>query len=203
VNVPGLTLASPRQMNVPVSKLAPGVFGVSHGGGTAGDLIRTATQSWAGHAFLYLGGGLIVQGQPPQAATAPADSHGDAIWAWQMWDKLQADDGWPADRVAEAQAKVAARGHALIGCAYDYEAYAAFALMVLKIRNASQLAPLFSRDAWRVCSALVYDAETFGGVPMEFVPSDGPGLVTDEGLKVPNLVAPGMLLGLAQRKGWT
>lgn len=190
-------------MNVDVSKLQPGVFGVSHGGGTAGELIRHATGSWAGHAFLYLGDGLIVQGQPPQAATAPADSHGDAIWAWQMWARLQADDGWTPQQAGQAQAKVVARGRQLIGCAYDFEAYAAFALMVLKIRSADQLAPLFARDAWRVCSALVYDAETFGGVPVEFVPEDGPGLVTDDGLKVPNLVTPGMLLGLAQRKEWT
>jgi hypothetical protein len=193
-------------VNVGLDKLAPGTFGVSHGGGTAGELIRHATGSWAGHAFLYLGNGLIVQGQPPQAATAPADSHGDAIWAWQMWDKLQADDGWTADQVSSAQVKVVARGRQLIGCAYDFEAYAAFALMVLKWRSAGQLSPLFSRDAWRVCSALVDDAETFGGVPMEYIPSDGPGL-TDDGKAVltvpPNLVAPGMLLGLAQRKEWT
>lgn len=189
-------------MNVDVSKLTPGVFGVSHGGGTAGELIRTATQSWAGHAFLYLGDGLIVQGQPPAAATAPAGSHGDAIWAWQMWGKLQSDDGWTADQVSAAQAKVVARGHALIGCAYDFEAYAAFALMVLKIRNADQLAPLFGRDAWRVCSALVDDAETYGGVPMEFVPDDGPGITAGTQMIKANLVAPGMLLGLAQRKNW-
>lgn len=193
-------------MNVDVSRLAPGVFGVSHGGGTAGELIRHATGSWAGHAFLYLGNGLIVQGQPPQAATAPADSHSDAIWAWQMWDKLQADDGWTADQVAAAQVKVVARGRQLIGCAYDFEAYAAFALMVLKVRSADQLAPLFHRDAWRVCSALADDAEMFGGVPMEFVPEDGPGLVAHPGVPArmpPNLVAPGMLLGLAQRREWT
>lgn len=193
-------------MNTPVSNLQPGVFGVSHGGGTAGELIRHATGSWAGHAFLYLGNGLIVQGQPPQAATAPADSHGDAIWAYRMWDQLRHVNGWTGDQVKAAQAKVVARGKALIGCAYDFEAYAAFALMVLKIRNADQLAPLFHRDAWRVCSALVYDAEIFGGVPMEFVPSDGPGLIAHPDQPAftvqANLVTPGMLLGLAQRMDW-
>jgi hypothetical protein len=44
-------------VNVGVDKLAPGVFGVSHGSGMAGELIRHATGSWAGHAFLYLGKG--------------------------------------------------------------------------------------------------------------------------------------------------
>jgi hypothetical protein len=51
-------------VNVGVDKLAPGVFGVSHGSGMAGEIIRHAIGSWAGHAFLYLGNGLIVQGQP-------------------------------------------------------------------------------------------------------------------------------------------
>jgi hypothetical protein len=193
-------------VNTPVSTLQPGVFGVSHGGGTAGKLIRHATGSWAGHAFLYLGNGQIVQGQPPVAAIAPADSHGDAIWAFRMWDQLRRADGWTEEQVAAAQARVVARGHALIGCAYDFEAYAGFALEVLKLRNASQLEPFFARDSYRVCSALVDDAETFGGVPMNFVPEDGPGLAADPGTKVvmpPNLVAPGMLLGLAQRLDWT
>lgn len=190
-------------MNVDVSRLQPGVFGVSHGGGLAGELIRHATGSWAGHAFLYLGGGLLVQGQPPAAATAPADSHGDAIWAWQMWDKLMADDGWTADQVSAAQARVVARGHALIGCRYDFEAYAGFALEVAKLVSAAQLDPVFSHDGYRVCSALVDDAETFGGVPMEYVPADGPGVTAGGAMIAANLVAPGMLLGLAQRKEWT
>jgi hypothetical protein len=192
-------------VNTDIDKLEPGTFGVSHGGGTAGELIRHATGSWAGHAFLYLGGGLIVQGQPPQAATAPAASHGDAIWAWRMWDYLR-ENGWTADQAAAAQAKVVERGRQLIGCSYDFEAYGAFTLMVLKLRTAGQLSPLFRRDAWRVCSALVADAVEYGGVPLHFESSDGPGLAQQDDLKVimpPNLVAPGMLLGLSQRLGWS
>jgi hypothetical protein len=41
---------------------------------------------------------------------------------------------------------------------------------------------------------------------MKFIPSDGPGLTARPNTKVempPNLVAPGMLLGLAQRLEWT
>jgi hypothetical protein len=57
-----------------------------------------------------------------------------------------------------------------------------------------------------VCSALVDDAEAFGGVPMTFVSEDGPGMEGRPG-RVPapvmaNLVAPGMLLGLLQRLEW-
>ena len=97
-----------------------------------------------------------------------------------------------------------ARGHALVGCAYDFAAYAGFALEVLHIRNQTQLDPAYHHDDYRVCSALVDDAENFGGVPMIFTPEDGPGLIRSDGLAhmPPNLVAPGMLLGIAQRLGW-
>jgi hypothetical protein len=80
---------------------------------------------------LYLGDGLIVQGQPPQAATAVATSHDDAIWAWRMWDQLKAVKGWTDAQVSAAQAKVVGRGYALVGTAYDWPAYVAFSLEVL------------------------------------------------------------------------
>jgi hypothetical protein len=190
-------------VNVDVSKLTPGVFGVSHGSGAAGEIIRTATQSSAGHAFLYLGNGQIVSGQPTRAVVEPADSYSDAIWAWRMWDQLKAA-GWTAAMVLAAQAKVVARGRALIGTDYDWPAYAAFAAEVLHLRSTGQLAGYFAADRARVCSALVDDAETAGGVPMVYVPEDGPGLIGAAGrAAVPaNLVAPGMLLGLAQRSEW-
>lgn len=192
-------------MNVTIDQLRPGTFGVSHGGGIPGAIIRSATGSWAGHAFLYLGNGQIVSGQPPKAAQEPASTYTDAIWAWRMWDQLQAS-GWSADKVAAAQALVGQRGRAEIGTPYDFAAYAGFAAEVLHLRNEQQLAPDFTSDKWRVCSALVADALSAGAVPLEFIPSDGPGLIRADSVKVkmpPNLVAPGMLLGLAQRKEWT
>jgi hypothetical protein len=192
-------------MNVDIGKLTPGVFGVSHGGGIPGALIRSATGSWAGHAFLYLGDGVIVQGQPPKAATAPADSHGDAIWAWRMWDQLMAEERWTAEQVAIAQAAVVGRGHAEIGTDYDYPAYMGFAAEVLHLRTEQELEPDFARDMWRVCSAIVADAERAGAVPLDFIPEDGPGIIGKPGQPAmpPNLIAPGMLLGLAQRLEWT
>lgn len=182
------------------------MFGVSHGSGAAGEIIRAATGSWGGHAFLHLGNGVIVQGQPPRAGTAAADVHPDAIWAWRMWDQLQAVHGWTAERVAQAQAQVVLRARAEIGVRYDYPAYLGFELEVLHLRTRTQLAAEFARDSYRVCSALVADALTAGGVPLDFVPEDGPGVTADPSVKVvmpPNLVAPGMLLGLAQRLEWT
>jgi hypothetical protein len=191
-------------VNVDAAKLTPGVFGLSHGSGAAGMIIRDATGSWAGHAFGNVGGGQLVQGQPPVAALAPVTSHDDAIWAWRMWDQLMAEEGWTADRVHTAQTLVTGRYDAEVGCKYDYPAYLGFTEEVLKLRTAAQLAPEFAHDNWRVCSALVADGLMAGGVPLKFVPEDGPGIIgsADRAPIPANLVAPGMLLGLAQRLEW-
>jgi hypothetical protein len=193
-------------VNVEISQLQPGTPGVCHGGGIGGDLIRHATGSWAGHAFLYLGNNRVVQGTAPRANVVPADSWSDAIWFWRMWDQLATLPGWTTEKIASSRLAVVSRGSALIGTDYDWPAYVGFAAEILDLRNEEQLAPDFVHDDWRVCSALVADALTTGGVPLDFVPSDGPGLIRDPDTKVampPNLVAPGMLLGLAQRMEWT
>jgi hypothetical protein len=190
--------------NVPVSKLTPGVFGLSHGGGLAGDLIRHATESSYGHAFLYLGDGVIVQGQPQVAALAKADSHSDATWAWRMWDQLAAEHKWTPAQVKVVQDAVVLRGRALVGTPYDWAAYAAFASEVLHLAHGGAMQQFFEHNPRRVCSGLVADALTAGQIPLEFIPEDGaPGLVT-AGPKgtVVNLVAPGMLAGLGMRKDW-
>jgi hypothetical protein len=180
-------------MNIDVSKLAPGTPGVSHGSGIAGELIRHATESWAGHAFVYIGDGMIVQGQPPVAAIAPAASHDDAVWAFRMWDSL----GWDDVKVKAAQLAVVARAHALVGCAYDFPAYAGFALEAMHLAKGSQLDPVFKLDLWRVCSALVSDCEDKGGVPQDWAKVLGKGPGRDV-----NLVSPAMLLDLWTMNGW-
>jgi hypothetical protein len=195
-------------MNVDISKLQPGVFGVSHGHGVGAMIIRHATGSWAGHAFLYLGNNQIVSGDPPSARIEPATKYADSIWAWQMWDKLAEEGGivWSASSIEDAQKRVVNRGHALVGCTYDWPAYIGFTAEVLSLRNEGQLSSVYQHDTYRTCSALVNDAETFGGVPMIYTREDGPGLIRDSNISVtmpPNLVAPGMLLGLAQRLEWT
>jgi uncharacterized protein YycO len=143
-----------------------GCYGVSHGSGITGELIRHATESWAGHAFVYIGDGQIVEAAPPHALVSAAASHPDAVWNAR-------DDLTDAQR-----ADIVARAHALVGCPYDFPAYIGFALEVMKIRTGQELDPVFKTDRWRVCSALVADCYEFAGVPV------------DKDLPYPNLISP-------------
>jgi uncharacterized protein YycO len=150
----------------------PGTYGVSHGAGITGELIRHATESWAGHAFVYVGNGQIIEAAPPYARAASANSHPDAVWnvRYPLTDT--------------ERDSIVARAHALVGCPYDYPAYIGFALEVLKIRNGAQLAPVFQQDHWRVCSALVADCYEFAGLDLA------------KDLKYPNLISPADLYNL-------
>lgn len=170
VPLAGSTLAPYTAANGDI--VQPGCYGVSHGSGITGELIRHATESWAGHAFVYVGNGQIVEGEPPVARVSAADSHPDAVWnARAELTDLQRD-------------AIVARAHALVGCPYDYAAYIGFALEVLKIRNGTELDPVFQDDHWRVCSALVADCYAYAGIHLE------------AGLKDPNLISPADLYNL-------
>jgi hypothetical protein len=151
---------------------------VSHGSGMVGELIRHATESWAGHAFVYVGNGMIIEAAPPATRLSPASAHPDAIWNLH-------------EPLTDAQRKaIVARAHALLGTSYDYPAYIGFALEVLGLRTGKQLAPEFKHDRWRVCSADVADEYAFAGFDLT------------AGLKVPNLVSPADLYNrIAQQAG--
>ncbi|MGH7744047.1 MAG: hypothetical protein ACREQ5_04405 [Candidatus Dormibacteria bacterium] len=143
----------------------PGDYGVSHGSGLIGELIRHATESWAGHAFIYLGDGHIIEGTAPVAAVATSASHPDAVWS--------NEDLTDAQRVL-----ITDRAHALVGTAYDWPAYVGFSLEFLKLRSGAQLDGVFKQDRWRVCSALVADCYRYVGI--DVLP----------GVADPNLVSP-------------
>src|SRR5260370_1238814 len=102
--------------------LQPGNYFVSHGSGLAGELIRRATESWAGHAGVYAGQGMIIEGAPPATRLAPAASHPDAIWntGEQLTD--------------EQRQAIVARAHALGGTPDDYAAYIGFAVETTGLR---------------------------------------------------------------------
>jgi uncharacterized protein YycO len=164
VSPAGSTLASYTALNG--DTVLPGTYGVSHGSGITGELIRHATESWAGHAFVYVGNGQIIEAMPPVARVSAADTHPDAVW----------NVHYPLTDVQRDA--IVARAHALVGCPYDYPAYVGFALEVLKLRNGQELDPVFREDHWRVCSALVADCYTYAGLNVE------------QGLQHPNLISP-------------
>jgi hypothetical protein len=130
----------------------PGSYGVSHAGGITGELIRHATEAWAGHAFVYIGNGKIIEAVPPAARVAPVASHPDAVWNVRF-------------PLTDAQRyRICARAHALVGRPYDYPAYVGFALKVLKVRDGAELDPVFKADHWRVSSELVTDCYAHAGI---------------------------------------
>jgi cell wall-associated NlpC family hydrolase len=133
-------------------KVAPGCYGVSHGGGITGELIRHAPESRAGHAFLYIGNGRIIEAVPPAVRVARAVSHPDAVW----------NVSYP---LTDAQrARICARARALVGSSYDYPAYTGFALKVLKLDDGAELDPVFKADHWRVSSELIADCYAHAGI---------------------------------------
>ena len=154
----------------------PGDYGVSHGSGMVGELIRHATESWAGHAFIYVGQGMIIEAAPPATRISPAASRHDAVWNLD-------------EPLTEAQREaIVARAHALVGEPYDYPAYIGFALEVTGLKTGKELAPEFRRDSWRVCSAIVADCYAHAGIDLT------------AGLGYPNLVSPADLYNRIARQ---
>jgi hypothetical protein len=149
---------------------------VSHGGGITGELIRHATESWAGHAFVYIGNGQIVEAAPPAARVSPAASHPDAVWNVRF------------PLTGAQRERICARARALVGCPYDYPAYVGFALKVLRPRDGAGLDPVFKADHWRVSSALVADCYAYAGIRLL------------AGLKDPTLISPDDLYNIIARQ---
>jgi hypothetical protein len=133
-------------------EVLPGCYGVSHGGGITGELIRHPAGSWAGHAFVYIGNGQIIEAVPPAVRISPAASHPDAVWNVRF------------PLTGAERERICARARALVGRPYDYPAYVGFALKVLKLRDGAELDPVFKADHWRVCSALVADCYGYAGI---------------------------------------
>jgi len=172
-------------VNVDIDKLVPGQFGVSHGSGLGGEIIRHATASWAGHAFIYVGSGMLVEAVSPATHIAPANIHDDAIWAYRM------------PITATQSGMAVARAHALVGRPYDWPAYIGFTLSILKLANGQQLDEVFAEDHWRVCSADIVDCYGYAEIPLNFVAAK----ITPAGNNI-NLISPANLLDLATVNGW-
>jgi uncharacterized protein YycO len=139
---------------------------VSHGVGLVGELVRHATNSWAGHAFVYIGNGQIVEGHTLVARVVSADAHPDAVW--NVHESITNDQ----------RLNIIARAQALVGTPYDYASYIGFALEIMKLRTETQLDRVFCQDTWRVCSALVADCYRYAGITV------------DTGAQAANLISP-------------
>jgi hypothetical protein len=136
-------------------RVLPGCYGISRGLGITGDLIRPATGSRPGHAFIYIGRGRVVEVAPPGVRIAPAASHPDALW----------NSRFPL--TGAQRQKICARALALVGRPYDYPAYTDFALKVLKLRDDAELDPVFKADHWQVCSSMVAGCYASAGIRLE------------------------------------
>jgi len=136
-------------------EVRPGCYGISDGGGITGDLIRHAAGARAGHAFVYIGHGQVVEAAPPGVRVSAAAAHPDAIWNVRC------------PLTAAQRARICARAVALVGRPYDYPAYTGFALRVLKLRAQAELDPVFKADHWQVCSALVADCYAYAGLRIQ------------------------------------
>jgi uncharacterized protein YycO len=133
-------------------RVLPGCYGVGRGGAITGELIRHAVGSWAGHAFVYIGDGQIVEAAPPAVRVVPAAAHPDAVWNVRY-------------RLTDAQrARICARARALVGDPYAYPAYTGFALKVLKLNDGAELDPVFKADHWVVSAELVADCYAYAGI---------------------------------------
>lgn len=153
-----------------------GCYGVSHGSGILGELIRHATESWAGHAFIHVGNGRIVEGTAPTARLTSADDHPDAVW--NIREQL----------TDQRRLAIVTRARQLVGTPYDFLAYAGFIAEFLHIRDGTQLDPLFRQDNYRVCSALVADCYSYAGIRLDSTIHD------------PNLISPADLYNRIARQ---
>ena len=168
--VPGSSLASYTAANG--NKVLPGCYGVSPSTGLTGELIRHATESWAGHAFVYIGNGQIIEAAPPVAKISSAASHPDAVWNVR----------YPL--TGEERDKICDRRTPWWAAPTTTRHTSRFALEVLKLRSGGELDPVFKEDHWRVCSALVADCYAYAGADLE------------EGLKYPDLISPADLYNM-------
>lgn len=136
-----------------------GDFGVTATGGWVARKIREITHSPVNHAFVYIGSGRIVEGEPHGAANSSVDRYPAAIWY---------------SAPSEVGALIASRALRLVGTPYNYLDIAAQAV----VRVLGWKAPRFvlarlSRSDRLQCAQLVDLAYHQAGV--ELFPDGRPG----------------------------
>jgi hypothetical protein len=162
--------------NVPWPKQA-GTWGVAPGAGLVASVIRHATESWAGHAVMYVGGGKIVQARWPKVQVSDAP-YQNIIWA----------NGQPLTAIQRTA--VCARAMALVGDGYDILVYPFLVAAFFNVAATRDATSLFTSDRWWDCSGLVEECDSAAGAPM-FSSSDSAHFVT-----------PAQLMVLGAKSGW-
>ncbi len=144
-----------------------GNYFVSHGAGIIGRIIRSVTEDWAGHAGVYVGqfclpgdlpgkpSHVIVEATWPKVRYARASRHPDA--RWNIHEELN-----PVQRTT-----ITTRAKQLVGTGYDVLAYPIIAAAIFRATITRDLAPLFTNDHWRDCSAVVADCYDMAGIAIE------------------------------------
>jgi cell wall-associated NlpC family hydrolase len=150
-----------------------GAFGVVRTNGLAARLIRAVTRSTVNHAFIYVGGGAVVEARPSGAGFAAVAAYPNAIWS-----HMDLQGKGPA--IADA-------ARALVGTPYSWVDCACIGLADLFGWHVP--GPVRDRLTSRrhlMCSQLVDLANHEGGIDLY---SDG---------RIPGDVAPGDLLHLIE-----
>lgn len=134
--------------------LHPGQYGVTHGHSFLSTGIEVVTRSWASHAFLYVGDGLIVEAQADGAVLSDVHKYdGNVVWCPQ-WAAVEVD----GEKIAEA-------GRALIGTPYSYLGVAAIGVAKITGRHTPAWAQRRLNDKGDLfCSQLVDEAYQRAGV---------------------------------------
>lgn len=151
-------------------ELQPGQFGVTHGHGLLSIGIEAITRSWASHAFLYVGDGMILESEYNGAVFSDAHKYdGDVIWSSPY---LTAKRG---ETIAKA-------GQTLLGTPYSYLGVAAIGVAKITGRHTPEWARRRLDDNGDLfCSQLVDVAYQLAGVQL-FDDGRWPGAVAPSDL---------------------
>lgn len=133
----------------------PGDYGVVKTNGIIGRLIRLGTTSRWNHAFIYIGGGVIVEANPTGVALSPAIKYPKI--AWNQHDKLS----------AKQRELIVDEAIAQVGKSYDFVDIAALLLRIfgLKLPIYKIFKFLSKRDSW-FCSELVVHSYKVAKAPL-------------------------------------
>lgn len=140
-----------------------GDYGTVRTGGLAAKLIRFGTRSPVNHAFVYIGGGQIVEAQPGGAAISQLSAYTNV-----QWDK-RIDSSDVGRDIAKA-----ALG--MVGTPYNWLDIAALTFACYGMRN-RWIDRRIERDDRLICSQLVDKAYQLAGVQL-FDDGRLPGEVT-------------------------